>query len=297
MYNAIKIGLIGGDSRQRAIAKRFAENGFETAIWGFGDGEDVGASVRCVDFESVVNKSRAVILPLPVSRDGVHISTQNNNKYTLRLSQLFEKIEQETVVFGGKFDDGILEIAAKKGIRVFDVFNNEELQIKNAVPTAEGAIELALREMDTTLFGAETLVCGYGRIGRILADRLKAFGAVVTVAARKPEDIAYINIFGCNSTRFEQGEYLSVAKRADVIFNTVPNVIFDADFFAEVRKDSLIIDLATGGGVDFDAASKNNIKVIHALALPGKVAPISAGEILFECILEKLCKEGVIAKK
>ena len=34
------------------------------------------------------------------------------------------------------------------------------------------------------------------------------------------------------------------------------------------------------GGVDYEAAQKFDIKAIHALSLPGKVAPKTAGEII-----------------
>lgn len=51
--------------------------------------------------------------------------------------------------------------------------------IMNAVPTAEGAIQIAMEQTDVTLHGLPVLVIGHGRIGSLLARRLAALGAKV----------------------------------------------------------------------------------------------------------------------
>ena len=42
------------------------------------------------------------------------------------------------------------------------------------------------------------------------------------------------------------------------------------------------------GGVDFEAAKEAGVKVIWALSLPGKTAPITAGKIIKDTILNIL---------
>jgi len=44
--------------------------------------------------------------------------------------------------------------------------------------------------------------------------------------------------------------------------------------------------------VDFDAASRLGVKVIWALSLPGKVAPVTSGEIIAETVLNILSERG-----
>ena len=61
----------------------------------------------------------------------------------------------------------------------------------------------------------------------------------------------------------------------DIIFNTIPSLILDDEILTKVKKDALIIDLASKpGGIDFDAAKSYGLKVIWALSLPGKIAPV-----------------------
>lgn len=297
MYATVKIGILGGDMRQTALARRLSDMGFETAVWGLLRDADIGSAVRCSDWHSAVEKSRAVILPLPVSVDGVRVNASAAAGYELRMSHLMHAIAADTLLIGGKFDFGIKEAAKENNIPLLDYFECEELQIKNAVPTAEGAIEIAMREMPITVFGANVLICGYGRIGKVLSSMLKNIGANVTVAARKQDDLAYITVNGLSAVRFGGEAFEKAAENADVVFNTVPAKILDKTIIENMNRCCLIVDLASGkGGVDFTSAENCGIKAVHALSLPGKVAPATAGNIICDCVLELLTREGVITR-
>lgn len=297
MYNHTKIGILGGDMRQAALARRLSDLGFETATWGLDRDMDIGDAVRTTEWKNAVEGSRAVILPLPVSKDGVRVHLQSNIGQELRISHLFDAIPADVLVLGGKIDAGIKNAALENNIPMLDYFDCEELQVKNAVPTAEGAIEIAMRILPITLAGANAVVLGYGRIGKVLLSVLRALNARVSVAARRPEDIAYITIFGGNGVRFGSKEYADALAESDVVFNTVPARILTLPILENMRKCRLIVDLASGkGGTDFEGAQSLDIQAVHALSLPGKVAPATAGNILCDCILELLVREGVIAK-
>ena len=298
MNENIKIGILGGDMRQTALARRLSAMGFETAAWGLPPDGDLGGSVRCGDWRGAVAGSRAVILPLPASVDGVRVNAPLAGGCELRMSHLMNELSADTLLVGGKFDFGIKEAAKENNIPLLDYFECEELQIKNAVPTAEGAVEIAMRELPITLFGAKALVCGYGRIGKVLSRLLHNIGAEVSVSARRSEDLAFAAVNGITPVRFGSKEFCKTAARADVIFNTVPARILDKAFVDSLENCHLIIDLASGkGGVDFTAAAACGITAIHALSLPGKVAPFTAGQIICDCVLELLIREGVIARQ
>ena len=72
----------------------------------------------------------------------------------------------------------------------------------------------------------------------------------------------------------------------DAVFNTVPERIIDEKVLDNVNKNTLIVDLASKpGGVDFNSAKEKKIKVVWALSLPGKVAPVSAGRIIKDTVI------------
>ena len=162
----------------------------------------------------------------------------------------------------------------------------------NTLPTAEGAIQIALEELPITLQGCRTLVLGYGRLGRALAPRLTALGAKVSVAARKWSDLAWIEAAGC--TAEHSGELRGWLCAFDLIINTVPTRLLGEEALAELKPGCLVIDLASKpGGVDWEAARRLGVRTVWALSLPGKVAPVTAGKSIRSTIYNILNELGV----
>ncbi len=174
----------------------------------------------------------------------------------------------------------------------FVILLNFFLYIVNTLPTAEGAIEIAISETPITLHGSKTLVLGYGKIGKILAKDLCGMGACTYVEARKYADLAMIEGHGYEPLSL--GELKDNIHKFDIIFNTVPSLILDSEALERVKKDAIIIDLASKpGGVDFEAAKAFGVKVIWALSLPGKIAPVTSGAIIKDTIMNIIKELGV----
>ncbi|MBQ8837151.1 MAG: dipicolinate synthase subunit DpsA [Clostridia bacterium] len=294
MQNNAKIGIIGGDMRQLSLSRRLSENGFEVAVWGLARG-DIGGAVRCTDWRSSVEKSSAVILPLGAFKDGKYVINSSLGGEGVPLAELLYIMPKDAILLCPSPDGVVKRSTANHNIAVLDYFNSEELQIKNAIPTAEGAIEIAMRELPITINGSRLLVCGYGRIGKILSTLLEKLGAKVYVCARSESDLAYIEAAGNIPVSYTDNTFMCTAKMVDAVFNTVPARIIDKTVIENMSRCKLMVDLASGdGGIDFSAAEKSGIKCIHALALPGKVAPVTAGEILADSIYTMLLKKGVL---
>jgi dipicolinate synthase subunit A len=176
----------------------------------------------------------------------------------------------------------------KKGLTLIDYFEREELTVVNAAITAEGAIEIIMREKAKAVMSMNILITGYGRIAKVLAGHLRSLGANVTICARKVEDLTWARISGCSAVHF--GELDTVLGEFDTVVNTVPAVVFSKSSLARLKSDCLLVDLATKSGVEGMELTKTTsvnagAKVIWALSLPGKIAPITAGEIIADTIL------------
>ena len=151
-----------------------------------------------------------------------------------------------------------------------DYLRREELCLANAVPTAEGAIRIAMEETARTLHGASALVVGYGRIGMALAPRLRALGMQTEICARRCETRALAQMQGFSAVPVSA--LAQSAAAADVIFNTVPVLLLSETVLKALPPETLVIDLASRpGGTDFDAAKRLGIRVVWALALPPEV--------------------------
>ena len=278
----MKFSIIGGDMRQAWLAKHLADDGNSVAVFGL-DAEDGSAAIRRAESVSdAVKNSEYVILPLPAADGEGNINAPMFDG-KIPAEEVLDAVTQSQTVFAGRIE-GMLENAVKKrGLRAIDYFAREELAVKNAGATAEGAVQILLEEMPTVLTGARVLVVGFGRIGKLLSMKLRAMGADVTVSARRFSDFAWIEEMGYRSadTRRLAGN----AGKFDAIVNTVPAGVIDDRVLEHVRKDCLMLDLASKpGGIDFDAAARRGIKVIWALSLPGKVAPETSGMAIRDTI-------------
>lgn len=146
---------------------------------------------------------------------------------------------------------------------------------------------------EITLHGSNCIVLGFGRCGKVLAHMLKGIGANLSVEARSLSDLAYIESYGYTPVSLK--ELPQKLEQYDFIFNTIPTLILDKSKLNKVKKDCVIIELASKpGGVDFHAAKGLGIKAIDAPSLPGKVAPETAAKIIFDTILNAYSDMGVI---
>ena len=275
-------GIIGGDKRQLYCGKALAEDGYDVSVCGFEHCNDT-SGLPCVGLSDAAESCDAFILPVPVSRDGKTVNAPFSDTCILTGDYLDSVIGKKPVFCG------IKELSGLKGSNVYDYAAREEFAVMNSVPTAEGAVCTAMNEYDGTIHGSKCLVAGYGRIGKVLSRMLDSMCADVTVSARNLKDMEFIKAAGMKAVNSYDitGEY-------DLIFNTVPYLLFDTHTLARVGSHAIIIDLASKpGGVDHEGASRMHIKTVHALSLPGKTAPKRAGEIIKETIYHIIGEEGI----
>ena len=72
----------------------------------------------------------------------------------------------------------------------------------------------------------------------------------------------------------------------------MPHLILDEEKLKYVKKDCLLLDLASKpGGIDEDYCKRQGLKFIWALALPGKVAPVTSAKYIKNTIYNIL-REG-----
>lgn len=146
---------------------------------------------------------------------------------------------------------------------------------KNANITAHCAIKLAMNKLTCILPDCKVLIIGWGRIGKCLGKLLGDMGCPVTIAARKETDRAMLAALGYDTCSIEDAD----PEAFDLIFNTAPEMIFP-----ECPGNALKIDLASKLGL-------GGSDVLWARGLPGKMAPMSSGQLIAETVLRLLNKE------
>ena len=300
MKNNIKIAMLGGDMRQLAVAKSLSLSYDDIRLWGISGASLYGADGISLysDITGALEDARFAVLPLPASTDGVSLNCPLlDGGERPKLSEIARRLSKDTAIIGGRIPDSFRCLAESEGIKVFDYFESEDFQVKNAYTTAEAAVSIAMNTLDRNIRGAKIAITGYGRISKHLCSLLAAIGADVTVAARKSSDIAWAESSGYKTVRIlPNANSLSVLQVGyDVIYNTVPHWLFDRDFLARVDKNTFIVDLASApGGVDICAAKELGSNVSWATSLPGKYATRSAGELIAECVDRIIGEEAAL---
>lgn len=262
MIDLKKITVIGGDKRLR-VAAEILSNSF-----------NVDTLALYPDDGGDIKNSDVLLLPVPSTRDKKTVFAPLCD-HTVLLSEIAEQTSGDQLILscGYTFQDR----------KCIDYGALDSYSLLNAVPTAEGAIKLAIEHTPFTLWKSRVLVIGFGRVGKILSERLKAFGCHVTVSARKTSDFALIDVFGMEYINTER--LTEAPLDFDIIFNTVDKKVIDTAGL-ERCKAKLIIDLSSLGGLDYSAAESMGITAFKAPGLPGVTAPETAGKILARTVTE-----------
>lgn len=279
-----KISIIGGDLRIVTLVEMLKKDGIFVYTYGL-ENSEINYGIECSSLEEAVSESEIVIAPIPLSSDGETINAPFS-KEKIKLSELIEKLNGKTFIAGAIKQD-ILKKLEEKNVKVIDLLKREELAVLNAISTAEGAIKIAIEETNKTLHNNNILVMGFGRIGKILSHMLKGMGANVYCEARKNADLAWIKAYGYVPIHLNNlNENLD---KFDVIINTIPYVVLDKTNLGKVKRDAVLIDLASNpGGIDRAEVKKQKLKFIWALSLPGKVAPVTSAEFIKDTLYNVL---------
>lgn len=273
----MKLLILGGDKRVSYMAEKLMESGFSVYSY-------IQSAPACGEaaLRQVFSEADAFVGGLPFSRDGKTVFAPFFDT-PLPIDTLLPCLRAGMPMLLGKPGKALSKKLTESGAIVHDYFAREEVSLLNAVPTAEGAIEIALSHLPVTLWETECLVAGFGRIGQYLARLLSFMGARVTVSARKASDFAKCRMLGYRT--LHTAALAEAPRPFRVVFNTIPHCVFSRAVLSSLRPDCLLVDLASApGGFDTGAAAEMGRTLLPALSLPGKVAPETAGEFLADAV-------------
>ena len=290
MKHELNVWVVGGDMRQAKLAQLLADDGHTVHTYALESGSESALDAIPEEDLRQIGRADCVILPLTVQTgDGLLNAPLSPSQHPL--PPILDRLTPSQFLCGGRVDPETRAMAQQRSLTIHDYFAREELAVANAVPTAEGAIQLAMEHLPITIHGSRVLVVGFGRVGRVTAQRFAALGAKVSVAARKYEQLAWAQAMGFGSEHL--GNLAGWLCGYDLVINTVPAQVLTRSELEDLKPDCLIIDLASKpGGVDLGAAGELGLTVIWALALPGKVAPVTAGAAIKSTIYNMLRELG-----
>ena len=269
----MNFAVFGGDDRSVRLCGLLRADGHEVRPFA------LEAKLPCcaASPEEALAEAEAVILPLPCGKDGVLNAPFSAEKHLFQT--LLASAPPGLPVLAGKAGEELRSVCRRQKLALHDYFLREDFTMRNAELTAEGAVGLLLQG-ENALRGSRVLIAGFGRIGRLLAMKLRALGAEVTVAARKSEDRVLAEALGCSAIPVSQ----AASGKWDTAVNTVPAQIFGAAALEDFGNTRLIELASPPYGFDFAAAQALGKPVELASGLPGKTAPSAAAAAVRDAI-------------
>ena len=209
-----------------------------------------------------LNFNKIYLLPIPSSKDGVHI-----NGTDLQLLDIAAVSGDAIICYG--IPDEIYGTFVKRGVSVYDAERDEDFLVRNAVLTALGVIGDIITEKNKSPEEVSFGIIGYGRIGKVLLKYLYFLGATPTVYTTRDSVLVELGSIGVNAKLLSESDLSDM----DVIINTAPTHILDKeDTERLIAAGTTVFDLASGDNFGLCQA------VVKPMSVPGKVYPESAGK-------------------
>ena len=287
------IAIIGGDSRTAYMAPYFAKKGLHVICCNTVSvpySRHLKSKIHETDrLRECLDASPVIVCGTPFSK-GEHIyCAKEATDFEISVAEFQRCIHKNQTIFAGVIPEPFRTVCEEREICCHDFMHNEPLSILNAVSTAEGAILEALLHKSTVLHKSSCLVTGFGRCGKMIADRLKGLRACVTVCSESETELALAFSLGFHTLPLSK--LPQMIGRYEYIFNTVPACILNRNCLEHASKECLIIDIASNrAGADYEAAKQFNVNLRYCPGLPGKYAGKSCAKQLSEYVIRHIGK-------
>lgn len=287
MNHFYDFAIIGGDMRQAYLAKELADYGFRVCCYALCKEADSHALLAesSAAFTSSLSEAcdaSCIVCPIPLCKNGTSLN-QSAQQDDLAVSAVLSYINANQFFFAGCIPNDIQVKATAKGVIVYDLMQDLRLSYFNSIATAEGAICEAIARSPMNLRKSSCAVLGYGKCGKTICQYLTGMLCHVCVISEPESELAEAATVAETTGNFAY--FKTAAGQFDFIFNTVPARVIDSDILKNMKRTTMIIDIASApGGTDFDAANEFQIHSSLCSGLPGKYAPYASAKAIMETI-------------
>ncbi len=239
-----------------------------------------------------VQGAHLIVGPIPglAADDALYAPFASDKLYLT--ADVFGGARPGALLLFGRASSGIEKNAAGK-VKPIGFGDDDALAILHAVPTAEGALKVAIEHTETTILGCPTLCIGMGRVGMSVAQIFKAVQADVTLCARNPSQLARAWAMGLrtihlNELRDRVGEF-------PLVISSASGMVVTRAVLERTQEHAVIIDLCSPpGSVDFPAGEALKRNVIWARGQAG-TAPRTSGYNEWQVIMRIVREETLPA--
>ena len=270
------IAVVGGDEREREIARLAATTGAEVRAYGFPwpEGGIAGVTLSDSAAQALAGADYA-LFPIPgIATDGTLFAPAAPAPIRPDRSLLSGMAPRATIILGAA-DERLRQVAGELGITLCEYEHDRELMLLRGPAIVEGALQLAIAHTDVTIHNSTVGVVGHGTIGRLLTRTLVLLGAHTHLFARNPVQRA--DALTAGATPHPLTDLDRLPPQLQMVFSTVPAPVVGEAVLRRLPPGALVMDLAAPpGGVDLATAEALGHRAIWARGL-GRRAPVTVG--------------------
>lgn len=289
----MKALFLGGDKRQLEIINDLYYRDIKIDVVGYEKASLPDAITKKEIDDIDISDYHIIVFPVSGVKGDLSIAAEFSEKPINIKIDLLMGARENSLIFTGiktRILDEMLRISKTKAVALMD---DEEVKKENGIPTVEGILGDIIYNTSFTINGSTVFVIGYGNIGKRLVRDLIQLGAKTIIGVKDIKEFSDLKGRGfcpilTNNTR----SMAQTISNCDVIINTVPSLIIDAELLRFIDSDTYVLDISSfPHGIDFEMAEKLNIQAKTLLGIPSLVAPKTAGKILSKKI-NHIIKEG-----
>lgn len=210
---------------------------------------------------------KIMLLPIPLSRDGIHLTDSNT-----QLRELREQLCECDLAVG--YGSLLLDSAPS---RYLDLSKDERFIQRNTDISAIGALAHILAKSPEAVSDMTVGIIGYGRLGKAMVKYLCFLGANLIVYTSSKTSAEELIALGIHTEKIDyDGERESSFTGLDALINTAPRRICSASVAERLAKQMRVICLASGSTFDSSEA------VERLPSIPERMYPISAARAYYD---------------
>lgn len=287
------IAVVGGDHREREIARQAAITGAAVRAYGFPwPAQGIAGVTPCRDPDEALRDAHYGLLPIPGMAEDGSLYAPHSPRTILIGREVLGRMAAGAHLILGTADHRLRAEAQAAGVGIVEYEQDRELMLRRGPTIVEGALQRIIELTEITIHSSTIGVVGQGTVGSLLTRTLVLLGAEVLVAARNPVQRAEAEVTGAEAVPLDQ--LPQHAHRLDMLLSTVPVPVVGKDVLDALPSRSLVMDLAAPpGGVDLDRAAELGHITSWARGL-GARAPVTAGASQWDGIRKRIERiEGV----
>lgn len=253
------ITILPGDRRMDFVAENMAKKG-----------------ARLCTSMAEIPDSGYLICGVPFTKDKKTVNITMGAPITI--DSFLGMLTDSHILVGGSLPESVVTHCTRHGIKYYDVMTSQKLVSQNARLTAEGLLIPLLSHTSFSICECRTLLVGYGRCGREIADILHLFTDDICIYETNPDALRAAKAEHFKTiSESEIPRLFHSTPHINTIINTAPVNPFEARIWSSLPEDCTVFNIAS---FRLTLPFPLSEQVVDCPGIPGKYAPKTAGNLI-----------------